>query len=220
MENRYYGEGDIIESATGYLVKVGEPVFDDKVTADENGEAHILVGGSYAIENDTQYLVTLEVNGESKMYRELWMSGNADTANEVALSDYTFTMDEGSIGGLTEDDVVIARFEPVEVYTTDAFRAAVSKTAPQTGGGSGGGVLVVTDIGGMLDKTWQEIHDALMSGGAVVSYSETDVGSIFESSYDNNANQYIIKAHAPGGAYADYIATAASRHPSVQSGDA
>lgn len=168
MENRYYGTGDIIERATGYLVKVGEPVFDDKVTANEYGVAFIIVGGSYAIKEDTQYLVTLEVNGESKMYRELWMSGNTETANEVALSDYTFTMDEGSIGGLTEDDVVIARFEPVEVYTSDAFRAAVSKTAPKSGGGSGGGgVLVVGvtvsgELGNVytLDKTWQEIYDA------------------------------------------------------------
>ena len=29
-----------------------------------------------------------------------------------------------------------------------------------SGGGSGGGVLVVTDTDGTLDKTWQEIHDA------------------------------------------------------------
>lgn len=28
------------------------------------------------------------------------------------------------------------------------------------GGGSGGGVLVVTDTNGTLDKTWQEIYDA------------------------------------------------------------
>lgn len=30
----------------------------------------------------------------------------------------------------------------------------------QSGGGSGGGVLVVTDTDDALDKTWQEIHDA------------------------------------------------------------
>ena len=28
------------------------------------------------------------------------------------------------------------------------------------GGGSGGGVLVVHDVNGTLDKTWQEINDA------------------------------------------------------------
>lgn len=30
----------------------------------------------------------------------------------------------------------------------------------KNGGGSGGGVLVVHDVSGTLDKTWQEIHDA------------------------------------------------------------
>lgn len=184
MENRYYGTGKNIENDAGYTVKVGEPVFDDKVTANEYGVAYILVGGNYAIKNDTQYLATLEVNGESKMYRELWMSGNTENANEVALSDYTFTMDEGTIGGLTEDDVVIARFEPVEVYTSDAFRAAVGKVAPETPnelpavgssdkgkflhtnestgalewaeGGSGGGVLVVHET--------QHVVETLVSG--------------------------------------------------------
>ena len=36
----------------------------------------------------------------------------------------------------------------------------------------GGGVLVVTDTDGTLDKTWQEIHDAMLSGGAVIQYGE------------------------------------------------
>ena len=31
------------------------------------------------------------------------------------------------------------------------------------GGGSGGGVLVVNDVDGTLDKTWQEISDAVVS---------------------------------------------------------
>lgn len=221
MENRYYGTGDIIESATGYLVKVGEPVFDDKVTADEYGVVFILVGGSFAIENDTQYLVTLEVNGESKMYRELWMSGNTETANEVALSDYTFTMDEGSIGGLTEDDVVIARFEPVEVYTTDAFRAAVGKVAPKSeGGGPGGGVLVVTDTDGTLDKTWQEIYDApyavfLGTGDDYKGYSQ-----LYEIKKDIDGRAgtavYKVSFTANDGellSYANYTASSASDYP-------
>ena len=40
---------------------------------------------------------------------------------------------------------------------------------------SGGGVLVVTDTEGTLDKTWQEIHDAMLSGGAVVQIGQTSV---------------------------------------------
>jgi len=42
---------------------------------------------------------------------------------------------------------------------------AWDKAAP-----SGGGVLVVNaDADGILDKTWQEIYDAMLSGGAVFS---------------------------------------------------
>ena len=45
---------------------------------------------------------------------------------------------------------------------------------------SGGGVLVVTDTLGVLDKTWQEIHDAMLSGGAVISYNnENNVDSVY-----------------------------------------
>ena len=40
---------------------------------------------------------------------------------------------------------------------------AWDKAAPS----GGGGVLVVHDANGTLDKTWQEIHDAMLSGGAV-----------------------------------------------------
>ena len=204
MENRYYGTGKNIENDAGYTVKVGEPVFDDKVTANEYGVAYILVGGNYAIKNDTQYLVTLEVNGTVKMYRELWMSGNTETANEVALSDYTFTMDEGSIGGLTEDDVVIARFEPVEVYTSDAFRAAVGKVAPKSeGGGGGGGVLTVKGVWNesscVLEKTWEEIKNApiaiieitdLPGGVGSINIDRMIIGNVFTNGNDS----YIVSA--------------------------
>lgn len=38
------------------------------------------------------------------------------------------------------------------------------------GGGSGaGGVLVVHDVDDTLDKTWQEIYDAMLLGGASIS---------------------------------------------------
>ena len=43
---------------------------------------------------------------------------------------------------------------------------------------SGGGVLVVTDTDGTLDKTWQEIHDAMLSGGAVIQHDETEADAV------------------------------------------
>lgn len=57
----------------------------------------------------------------------------------------------------------------------DAFTASAADAYPtaesvsdESGGGSGGGVLVVTDTNGTLDKTWQEIHDA---EAAIISLS-------------------------------------------------
>lgn len=46
----------------------------------------------------------------------------------------------------------------------------------KNGGGSGGGVLVVTESEQLtLDHTWQEIHDAMLSGGAVISANDGDL---------------------------------------------
>ena len=45
-------------------------------------------------------------------------------------------------------------------------------------GGSGGGVLVVHDVEGTLDKTWQEIHDAFVSGGVRI-VKEDEYGGEF-----------------------------------------
>lgn len=42
--------------------------------------------------------------------------------------------------------------------------ALVKALGGSGGGSSGGGVLVVTDTDGTLDKTWQEIHDAMAAG--------------------------------------------------------
>lgn len=46
---------------------------------------------------------------------------------------------------------------------------------------SGGGVLVVTDTDGTLDKTWQEIHAAMLSGGAVIQHDETEADAVLRA---------------------------------------
>jgi len=45
-------------------------------------------------------------------------------------------------------------------YPTTREEAYLDAIAEGGGGSSGGGVLVVHDVDGTLDKTWQEIHDA------------------------------------------------------------
>ena len=61
------------------------------------------------------------------------------------------------------------------------------------GGSSGGGVLVVHDVNRTLDKTWQEIHDALLSGGAVYVYKNGGV-SVFTFAGSNGSQYHVDTA--------------------------
>ena len=85
------------------------------------------------------------------------------------------------------------------------------------GGGSGGGVLVVTDTDGTLDKTWQEIHDA---GFSVLNYgigiyttnffisNESGYRVVFSHAYSDKGNVYVIDRV--------YTASSASGYPELQ----
>lgn len=77
----------------------------------------------------------------------------------------------------------------------------------QGGGGSGGGVLVVHDVEGTLDKTWQEIHDAMLSGGAAIQVNETEVYAVLRV-YEGKGTYVVICTD--GGAYS---ASSASGYP-------
>ena len=91
---------------------------------------------------------------------------------------------------------------------------ALIKALGGSGGGSGGGVLVVTDTEGTLDKTLQEIHDAMLSGGAVVSATNpARVDQVIEASFDDRANAYDLIVR--GDLY--YSASSASGYPEFQS---
>lgn len=63
---------------------------------------------------------------------------------------------------------------------------------PYSGGG-GGGVLIVHDVDGTLDKTWKEINDAL--AGAVVLIVEDD-------GYGGHMSSHVISAYDEEGEYA------------------
>ena len=76
---------------------------------------------------------------------------------------------------------------------------------------SGGGVLVVHDVDGTLDKTWQEIHDAMLSGGAVISaYDGTD---LYVVAYADVAKNYNIICYS--GASIVYTTDSASGYPTI-----
>ena len=81
------------------------------------------------------------------------------------------------------------------------------------GGGSGGGVLIVTDTDGTLNKTWQEIHDAPIAVLKIDSYncicmdntadSQSAMFSVVFVEHDNTGNiQYLV-----------YLTNSASGYP-------
>ena len=173
------------EFDTGYSVVIGKPV----IHAEKKATGSSVSFPCEAIA-DGSYLVSLEVNGTVKAYREsLDFSSGSCTVGAYTLSYASYAL---TVSGTSNNDIVRVMVEPLEVKTTDAFRAAVKKDAPETPnelpavaaadkgkylhanestgdlewaeGGSGGGVLVVTDTDGTLDKTWQEIYDAAENG--------------------------------------------------------
>ena len=86
--------------------------------------------------------------------------------------------------------------------------------AAANGGGSGGGVLVVTDTDGTLDKTWQEIHDALLIGGVVIDRSNALGVNIL--TVDNVVGGLSFKVSNTG-AVIIYTASSASGYPVLHS---
>lgn len=86
----------------------------------------------------------------------------------------------------------------------------------EIGGGSGGGVLVVTDTDGTLDKTWQEIHDAFVSGSVRIQ-NGTDTNTLLNVlavEYSSKAGEYMVKS-APSDNWSPetYVVSSASGYP-------
>lgn len=125
-------------STDEYEVKIGDPVVDAEVKASSTSVA--IPCEAIA---DGEYLVSLEVNGTVVSRRELM----AFASGSCTVGDYTLAYSSYAVTVSTteENDVVRLKVEPVEVYVTDAMKAAVAKVAPKSeGGGSGGGRFVVT----------------------------------------------------------------------------
>ena len=75
----------------------------------------------------------------------------------------------------------------------------------KNGGGSGGGVLVLTDTDGTLDKTWQEIHDAMLSGGVTIVIPDDGVYAV--------DSIYIDTKYFVGASGAEWISETADGYP-------
>lgn len=101
----------------------------------------------------------------------------------------------------------------------DAYPSASSVSDAISGGGSSGGGVLVVNLNmetQTLDKTWKEIHDAMLSGGAVIQIQydgedETLVGAVIGAYF---ARDYLIKTG--GLSNAEYHASSASAYPKAE----
>ena len=77
--------------------------------------------------------------------------------------------------------------------TTGEVIALIKAFGGSGGGSSGGGVLVVhVSSEGVMDKTWQQIHDAVLTGGAVSVYPDQVVRPITSVGYPDGSGRYFI----------------------------
>lgn len=95
----------------------------------------------------------------------------------------------------------------------------VNKNYADKNGGSGGGgtePLIVNDNNGTLDKTWQEIHDAFVSGQIVlILHGEDNV----ESVSDVSANELPPESGTIVYGVNAYTTDSANGYPSPSIGD-
>jgi hypothetical protein len=97
----------------------------------------------------------------------------------------------------------------------EEIKAIAEMFANMSGGSSGGGVLVVhRDENDTLDKTWQEIHDAIADGIVVISrVSEKNaLSDLILTANDNTPNTGYFEVESVGGDI--YAASSANGYPS------
>ena len=171
---------------------------------------------AYAIEHNAQgnpifpngARVWISTNGYTKAVEadDIVIDGSNVTIGGIVWNgtawDYTNAGQSGggSGGGLPE----VTSADAGKVLAVDNSGVWVAQTPA-----SGGGVLVVHDVEGTLDKTWQEIHDAMLSGGAVVQTNETGVYIVIDA--DVGKGTYHVACAGIG----EYAASSASGYPAL-----
>ena len=127
---------------------------------------------------------------------------------ETRIERYLYKIAQGSGGVPAVEDADKGKFLHANESTGDLEWA--------TAGGSGGGVLVVTDTDGTLDKTWQEIKDAILSGGVVID-DGTNALCAIAAIFDSRGSQYKVSSCALGGTLVRaYVTDSASGYPVLQ----
>lgn len=107
-------------------------------------------------------------------------------------------------------------YEPTNWKSGDTVTSAKLNKMEQgiANAGGGGGAFIVNDVEGTLDKTWQEIFDAMSTSVAFVSYkSETEIDyGIVEAAINGGSDEYTINA----GAIGMYTTDSADGYPAVE----
>lgn len=80
---------------------------------------------------------------------------------------------------------------------------------------SGGGVLVVTDTDGALNKTWQEIADALLVGSVTIVKGDNTILSVGGVNYDDREQAYEVGIAPIGNYQITYAASSADGYPTT-----
>lgn len=205
-----------IYSTDEYEVKIGDPVVDAEVKASSTSVAI----PCEAIP-DGKYLVSLEVNGTAVAFRDTFSfaSGSCTVGDyTLAYSSYSVTVSTTS-----NNDVVRLKIEPVEVYVTDAMKAAVVEVSPPSPNElpavtsadagkvlavndsgvwgaqepSGGALYVEVDNNDNTSHSATEIKNALDAGSAVFAVYKGIIYSCYN--YDNlNDDAYFIGLSSVG----------------------
>ena len=89
---------------------------------------------------------------------------------------------------------------------------ALIKALGGNGGGSGGGVLVVHDVDGTLDKTWQEIRDADFAVVVIATQNLVRKDPVIVTN-DARGEYKVVTGYAEEGY--TYIASSASGYPTL-----
>lgn len=163
------------------------------------GDGNIfIVNATFAQDENDEWSVTLD-----KTFAEISASANAGKIvlcipyeSASGATGYPCVMTVESIEAFATTDVNEERV----VYSFDFGVDSNDDTyvTETTWSKSGGGPLVVHDSNGTLDKTWQEIHDAMLSGGAVIQVGETI---------------YVVLGAEPGNGPFPYAVTTAGMGP-------
>ena len=191
----------------GYLLRAGTPLNNSKAVANTEN-AKYLVAEDFIFYNDPHdngpvKLITAGYVDLAKA-QAAWGREYEDdaiaalaTAGIILVDGATLPAGGGGLPDVTSDD-------NGDVLTV--VEGEWAKAAP-----SGGGVLIVTDTDGTLDKTWQEIHDAMplafIDGGGAYYLIGTAVSS---------GNAYVVVYTEPtqaGNAFCEYETNSADEYP-------